>query len=617
MTYIKNRTILFSIMLLLTIRVFAQQADSLEIHNINGKPYYIHIVEKSESLYAISKKYNVPIDVIKRENPSTLDGLSIGEKLFLPAKKEAETENTFNGNVIKHEVLPQQTLYAISKIYNVKIKEIMAVNPDLTENLSEGQLINIPVKQIKSEQKEEEKIALTWKEHVVKKGETVYGISKLYKVSMDSLSLVNKGFPQGLKEGEKIFIPIKQNKTNHTLNRKDTLISSELLSVLEQAFDTSKSSKSVYKIGLMLPFYVRDNQHFIENRGALEKAKIYPKSIFAVEFYNGFLFALNSISTEDRKFELYVYDTNGQDSIRVASILEKPELKSLDLIVGPLYQSNFEVTAKFANANQIPIVSPVRQVNKVLLGNQMVYKVIPSQTGMIDQLATLLVDSFKTQNLVALVHNASPEKSLIEPLVKAYKERILLSDDTLMYAAIKVLKIDRNFSELASKFSATKNNVVFVPSINQSYITDLFNYLVTNLSKRDYKDYQVTLIGLEEWLNFENIELTSFEMLHVYLPVNNFVNEKDSITATVIKGYIAENETYPSKTTLLGYDIATYFGTALLNYGTIKHPAIYSSYKRTGTSTQFNFHKTGIESGYENKSCYIMNFRNFELVRVY
>lgn len=616
MNNIKKILVLLSTMLLLTLGAAAQQTDSLEVHQINGKPYYIHIVEKSESLYAISKKYNVPIDIIKRENPSVLNGLSIGEKLFIPAKEEAIKENIFNGNVLKHEVLPQQTLYAISKIYNVTKNEIIAVNPDLTDNLQEGQLINIPIKNIKSDQKTDNTAQNTWQVHEVKKGETLYGIGKMYAVKVDSIKLINNGLPQGLKEGEKIFIPIKQEKTS-TKPVKQNLISNELVNVLELAFDTSRSKKSVYKIALLLPFYVGKNEELVENKSALEKASIYPKSTFAVEFYNGFLFALNRISSENKKFELFVYDTNGQDSLKLAAILAKPELKAVDLIVGPLYQSNFELTAKFAQANKIPIVSPVRQVNKVLLGNEMVFKVIPSQTGMIDKLATLLVDSFKTQNIIAVKHNASQEKILVDPLINAYKEKLVLQNDTLAYAAIKSISLDRNFSELINKFSATKNNVVFVPSTNQAYITDLFNFLVTKLNGRDYKAYQITLIGLEEWQTFENIELTSFEMLHVYLPVHSFVDENDSTVLDVINNYVAEHNSYPTKTTLLGVDIANYFGNVLLNYGTVNHPSVYNSNRKKGTSIHFNFHKTGVESGCENQSCYILNYQNYTLVRVF
>ena len=128
---------------------FAQK-DSLKVHKINGKDYYIHIVEKGESLYFIHKKYNVPIEIIKKETPSVLDGLSIGEKIFIPIKSNL-TKSSVDGNYINHTVKNKETLYSISNLYKLKQKEILAVNPEIRDGLREGIIIKIPVKSINSD----------------------------------------------------------------------------------------------------------------------------------------------------------------------------------------------------------------------------------------------------------------------------------------------------------------------------------------------------------------------------------------------------------------------------------------------------------------------------------
>lgn len=607
------------ILLLLTTSLVAQQTDSLEIHKIKGKEYYIHVVSKGESLYAIHKKYEVPIDVIKSENPGVNDGLSIGEKIFIPVNKHQEEPSQPNGNLIQHKVLAKQTLYSIAKIYNVSVKEIIAANPDMSEKIEEDQLINIPVKQIKQvkDKKDTNTLIKTsgWKVHQVKKGETLYSLSKLYEVSIDSIKLINNGLAEGLKENEKIFIPIKQNRIGQFQMHKDTL-SATLQEILQQAFDSTE--KNHFTIALMLPFYVDQNKEIAENISVLEDKNVYPKSRFAIEFYNGFLFALDSISTTDKSFDVLVFDTNGDDSLRILKLLKQIEGKPLDLIVGPLYQSNYEVIAQYGKRNHIPVVSPVKQPNKLLLGNEMAFKAIPSQANVVECISTLLVDSFKTANIIAIEHANSPEKSLIESLIKAYKNKMLLNiDDTLAFTPINKLKIDRNFADLVAKLSSTKNNVIFVPSSKQAYITDLFSYLTSTLNRREYEDYTVTLIGLEEWLTYENIELTSFDLLNVYLPVHSYINYNDSTTANVINKFIVEREFYPSTVSLLGFDMAYYFGTCLMNYGTIINPVITNSYNHKGISMNFNFRKTGIESGFENQSSFLIHYQNLELVRVY
>jgi hypothetical protein len=79
---------------------------------------------------------------------------------------------------------------------------------------------------------------------------------------------------------------------------------------------------------LLLPFYLDENQEMPVN--PLEKKKIYPRSTFAVEFYQGVLVALDSISTEKVKFELLIFDTKGQDSSATDKILMKSEMKTVD-----------------------------------------------------------------------------------------------------------------------------------------------------------------------------------------------------------------------------------------------------------------------------------------------
>jgi LysM repeat protein len=83
-----NYFILFVSIALTTNICFAQSAkDTIEVVEIGKQKYYIHTVEAGHTLYAISKRYNTPIDVIKDANPGIEAGLSIGQKIKIPVKK--------------------------------------------------------------------------------------------------------------------------------------------------------------------------------------------------------------------------------------------------------------------------------------------------------------------------------------------------------------------------------------------------------------------------------------------------------------------------------------------------------------------------------------------------
>jgi LysM repeat protein len=123
------------------------------------------VVEKKQSLYSISKNYNTPIDTILKYNPIVERSLQVGDTLRIPGKlnpkrnfldcifgkKQQPTETTENVAVKKdefifHQVKPKETLFSISRLYNVEIAEIVKLNPGSEENLKSGTEIRIPNK---------------------------------------------------------------------------------------------------------------------------------------------------------------------------------------------------------------------------------------------------------------------------------------------------------------------------------------------------------------------------------------------------------------------------------------------------------------------------------------
>lgn len=612
------KSIVKTIFILLTMFVainVSAQIDSLEVHQINGKSYYIHIVESGNTLYAIHKKYNVPIDVIEKENPSVADGLSLGEKIFIPIKKDTEAEfQSIDGNYFLHKVEKGRTLYSLAKEFNLQQKDIITLNPEIDEiGIKEGQLIKIPVKEIRQTKPVEVEIPTSnYKPHLVKVGETLYSLSKSYHVSIDSIKLVNNGLDEGLKEGQTIFLPIKQGRLASQNIVQTSLVTTTVVDTIKQILQPNMYSgkKSVYKIALMLSFYLEENQEMTQS--ALEKRKVYPKSIFAIEFYQGVLLALDSLSTDDVKFELFVYDTKGQDSSQTVKILSKPELKSVDLIIGPLYASNFERAAVFAKKNNIPIISPVKQNNKVLLGNEYVFKVVPSKISSLNQIVKLVIDSFSTDNLLVVQSQNITDNTLVDGYIKGYNAAVLGKNDTSRYSPIKKVVVTRS-DEIVSHLKLNANNVIFIPTKSSTFVTNLFISLTSKLNSKEYNNCTITLIGLEEWLQFESIDIEYFQTLNVHLTVNNFVDFENPTTKQLTEKYYNKFETYPSTNSFLGYDVVSYFMFNLIKTGNAYQPNLSSKL----VSTDFNFFKTGIESGYENTSIRLVKFDNYTLRMVY
>jgi peptidoglycan DL-endopeptidase LytE len=113
-----------------------------------------HEVLPKETLYGISKKYNISIDDIKKSNPIIeKEGLEIGLKLVI-ARKETKPEitiltepskpiETSNQQEVIHEVLPKETKYGIAKRYGITIQELEKLNPEIALGLPIGYKLTI------------------------------------------------------------------------------------------------------------------------------------------------------------------------------------------------------------------------------------------------------------------------------------------------------------------------------------------------------------------------------------------------------------------------------------------------------------------------------------------
>lgn len=104
-----------------------------------------HTVAKGETLYSISKKYNTSIAQLKALNPDiSLDVLSINQEINVNgnvASQTPATVTTSNTNTNTYQVEKGDTLYAISRRFNISVSDLKSKN-NLTSNLlSIGQVL--------------------------------------------------------------------------------------------------------------------------------------------------------------------------------------------------------------------------------------------------------------------------------------------------------------------------------------------------------------------------------------------------------------------------------------------------------------------------------------------
>ncbi|TVP46141.1 MAG: LysM peptidoglycan-binding domain-containing protein [Mongoliibacter sp.] len=113
--------------------------DSVGVEKVGDKTFIIHEVGQGETLFGISRRYEVAVNDLLQNNSKLQEGLKMGQRVRIPyVEKEALPE----GSTL-HKVAPGETLFAISKRYNASVSEVMEWNSLKGNDLSVGQALVI------------------------------------------------------------------------------------------------------------------------------------------------------------------------------------------------------------------------------------------------------------------------------------------------------------------------------------------------------------------------------------------------------------------------------------------------------------------------------------------
>jgi LysM repeat protein len=279
-----------------------------------------HKVSKGETITQIAKLYNVTPQDIYKLNPDAQNGIQEEAVLLIPNDKSFSYN--FKKKLApvvsiskKHEVLPKETLYGISKLYNVSVSDIEIANSELLKaGIQSGQVLIIPEKAIQNPEvkqvvqatkavvivkpivpvakpvvvventKKPEPVevvtdnVVTKNTHLVLAKENLFSIARLYNVSVQDLDNANTDIlKDGLQIGETIVIPNKKK----TLNGQARIINKETVFHIVVAKETKFSIAKKY--GVSIEQLESQNPEIVNglvegNRLAINVKKIKPSS---------------------------------------------------------------------------------------------------------------------------------------------------------------------------------------------------------------------------------------------------------------------------------------------------------------------------------------------------
>ena len=607
----------------------AQEATikrSTVIEYYKDKPFYIHFVNQGETLNAIAKAYNVTVDEIRIENPSIDKGLKANMVIRIPQKSGAvipeaeviqeekqkvEAKPAEIQNSILYKVKKKETLYGISRQFNVTVDEILSINPGF-DGLKEGMDLKIPtkstaVKPISKEVPIEKvvKVVANPDEIIVKAGETLYSIAKTYSVTVDNLIDLNPQLSGGLKTGMVLKLRKSTEKPENKPVTKGVVTAITKPVIATDCYNLANSSK-IYQVALLLPFLLEDADAAIE--ATVEKDPSVFDSYNYFQFYAGFMLAADSLEKCGLHACIQVMDADKlNDTLTIRQALRKPGMDKMDLIVGPMYASSFTLAARFAKKQEIGIINPLSHRENIVKGNPFVFKCQPSGTGIAIKLASFISSKYPNSNIIAVRYDTKEFKTLADSFVAHIKVETDSSrfkgtlheavySTTFMAGVTKQLK--PGIQNIVILFSDSKNTV-------PNFVSLLNPYSKTN---------DIILVGMDGWDDFE-LETEFLVNLNYHQVTSEFIDYESKATQDFINSFRSKYGAMPQadKHAFLGYDIGWYFLTSLMWYGD-KYISCLPDRELKGLQYDFSFSGDPGTDGLQNQNIRIIKLSEYKMV---
>lgn len=502
----------------------------------NGEVCYSHIVKERQTLYSISKAYNVSIEDIYKYNPSVKDnGLKINTILIIPIAGEA-AQSKADAAV---EMAAEPVVEAVAKTEEAQTP--------VAETVSEPE-VKPEVKVEPATEPEDEDIVIKRKTHTVRWFEDLDTIAEKYGVTVEALMEINGLTGRKLTKRQKLIIPTEEEAAqaqadDNALEDGETLLdASDTTAVTDTLILPEMPSKKIVDLSLMLPFNASSAKGSSSNN---------------IDFYSGVLLAIYEMSQNGVSTSLDTYDiADGKIKTDLDS------LKNENVVIGPV--STGDLTRLFNTAPEDKmVVSPLDQRAEKLVyeHSNMIQAPTPYSVIYTDLMAWMKEDLQEGDRAIVVTEKGARATEAVQAMMAAV-DSSKIEYKALSYSILEGRDVPESLAWLMTE-DETASNRVFIASESEAFVNDV----VRNLNVMIHKKYKVVLYAPGRIRNFETIEVDNFHNSNLHVSLGYYIDYDDAKVKEFLLKYRALYNSEPTQFSFQGYDLAKYFIGLCSKYG--------------------------------------------------
>ena len=564
-----------------------------EVKTLDG--FKTHKVKRKETLYSLSKKYNVEQEEIKKHNPDLYaNNLRKGDKIKIPLYKVTNTVVEAKLATKSYTVKPKEGKWRIAYQYGITVQELEDLNPDMSAVLQPGDIINVPNLEVEEVKTIDEKYSY----YTVLKSEGFYRLKLKTGLEQEQLEQLNPELlTTGLKEGMVLKIPFDANVRAKNEGLGITLAGEKLYT---SDLTTRNLDTQTKHVAIMLPFKLsKVNADSVYDAKKLIKTDPYVST--SLDFYSGVKIAIDSLATLGVNLKVDVYDTENRES-KVVTLLQSNNFDDVDVVIGPVMPKLFNTAAATLKSRKIPLVSPI---TKTVDLQENVFQSRPDESLLKDKLLNYFqTDSTSHFIIVSDMKNKATADALKVSFPKA--------------AMVKSRKVSKTGADAYYVFDQDMvnvlkpgKNIVFLETENAGFVSNVSSILNSKIKP----NMSVVLTTTDKNNAFEDDEVRSTHLSNLgftYASINKSFSEDEN--NSFAKRYKAIYNESPNTYAVRGFDLTMDVVLRL-----VTSEDIYTSVNETPITSYVEnkfAYKKKLFGGYYNNTVYIVKYQDLKIVEV-
>lgn len=371
------------------------------------------------------------------------------------------------------------------------------------------------------------------------------------------------------------------------------LVQEYKLKINELVNEPKSVLKNSYKVALLFPFQLNEIETKISKRS----------NQYILDFYEGLKIAVDTLRSRGISLEIFAYDTEKEASI-INSIIILPELKTMDLIIGPVFPVQIPIVTTFCQENKIININPFSANSKITENNEFTLLFQPTleiQAGISARYAN---EYFRQDSTYSLTYSKSKYKEGPKDRTKVIifygnevKDSLLATyhRDSCLSNKLNVIHFEKINRSRVSLLNSILGDTSKLGKINHVFVTTSDEVIAANIiSLIEVSRQNTPVITKSDWLTFNLISYEQFEKRNVFFIQTDFYDYSSPLFKNFKSSFTSRTKIYPTYHAVQGFELMMYFGEALYRYGT---------YFKTGLNAE-GFTKGKILGGFDFSNSY-------------